>query len=165
MDLADNAVIFFVDSGANATIEDFQVKTVADLNDGNKYDPFFFDFTTEGVSAALVLSVESTLGSNLAVFDSYTRSKAENGDDVYNVTYWTNGALAEAPLVADAAEVGSDITSMRKGDAFEMCIRDRSAYMALQKRRMYSTISRRLASSIPRRVQSRSAFRTLKFRK
>ena len=115
-DLAENAVIFFV-GDANTSIDDFSVKTVADLRDGNEYSPYFFAFTDDGVSAVLVLEATTALGTDLAVFDSYTLAK-DDGDDVYNVTYWINGQKAENPLVVDAAEAGDEVLAMQKGDAF-----------------------------------------------
>lgn len=127
--LADNAVIFFVSSAADATIDDFQVKTIADLKDGNEYQPYFFMKTDDGITAALILDIESTLGSDLAVFEKYTLAK-DDGDDVYLVTYWQNGKRVETPMVAERMD---EVTALRKGDAFVFATNDKGRVDSIAK--------------------------------
>ena len=125
-DLAENAVIFFVSNEDNATIDDFQVKTVADLKDGNEYQPYFFTYTDEGVAAALVLDIESALGSNLAVFEEYTEATdPNNGDEVYFIKCWLDGKLVETSLMAEKSLLEGDVLSMSKGDAFVYATNDK----------------------------------------
>lgn len=116
-DLATNAVVFFV-GDANTSIDDYQVRTVDQLRDGNEYSPYFFAFTDDGVSAVLILDATTALGTDLAVFESYTMAK-DDIDDVYNVTYWINGQKAETPLVVEASSpAGDEVLSMQRGDTF-----------------------------------------------
>ncbi len=127
--MADNAVIFFVSNKADATIDDFQVKTIADLKDGNLYKPYFFMKSDDGITAALILNIEPTLGSDLAVFEKYTLAK-DNGDDVYLVTYWQNGKRAETPMVAERMD---EVTAMKKGDAFIYATNDKGRVDSIAK--------------------------------
>ena len=116
-DLATNAVVFFV-GDADTSIDDYQVRTVDQLRDGNEYSPYYFAFTDEGVSAVLILDATTALGTDLAVFESYTMAK-DDIDDVYNVTYWINGQKAETPLVVEtSSEAGDAVLSMQRGDTF-----------------------------------------------
>lgn len=116
-DLAPNAVVFFV-GDAETSIDDYQVRKVEDLRDGNEYSPYYFAATDDGVSAVLIFDPTTALGTDLAVFESYALAK-DDLDDVYNVTYWINGKKAESPMVVDASSsAGDEILSMQRGDAF-----------------------------------------------
>lgn len=115
--LASNAVVFFV-GDAETSIDDYQVRSLADLRDGNKYSPYYFAATDDGVSAVLIFDPATALGTDLAIFESFAMAK-DDMDDVYNVTYWINGQKAEAPMVVDAAsEAADEVLSMQRGDAF-----------------------------------------------
>lgn len=112
--LPDNAIIFFVNP--TDSISDYGVKTIADLVDGNTYVPYFFSNTDEGPAAVVMLESDSAFNTSdsLAIFVEATSAKVD-GDDVYNVTYWKNGAKVEAPLVFESTV---DPTVMSRGDAF-----------------------------------------------
>lgn len=112
--LPDNAVIFFVNP--TDSISDYGVKTIADLVDGNTYVPYFFSNTDEGPAAVVMLESDSAFNTSdsLAIFVEATSAKVD-GDDVYNVTYWKNGAKVEAPLVFESTV---DISGLSRGDAF-----------------------------------------------
>lgn len=118
--IPENAVIFFVDPAK--TIEDYSVKTVADLVDGNEYAPYYFTNTDEGPAAILIKSIDSNLGTTLATFVEANTGKVDY-DTVYNVTYWENGAAVEAPMVVvenpTIAGFGyTAVTDLKKGDLF-----------------------------------------------
>lgn len=120
LSIPDNTVIFFVEPGES--ISDYSVKTVADLSDGNYYTPFFFSKTDDGPAAILMLEVDSAINSELSIFVEATKAKVDY-DDVYNVTYWKNGALVETPLIVkdDADVTGLGYTrfdDLKKGDVF-----------------------------------------------
>ena len=116
-DITSDATLFFIDNTPGKTIEDYSVKTVADLVDGTKYDIYFFSMTDNGSSAGIVLNSTADVdtASALNIFAGYTKGKI-GFDDVYYVTYWKNGALAEETMVAQGDE--SAILSMNIGDAF-----------------------------------------------
>ncbi len=117
--LPENAIIFFVDP--TKTIEDYSVKTVAELVDGNKYTPYFFTNTEEGPAAVLMKEVNSNLGTTLATYIDSAISKVDY-DTVNVVTYWENGAAVEEPMiVVETPEVTGAKTSfgaLEKGDLF-----------------------------------------------
>lgn len=119
--MAENAIVFFVDP--DKSIEDYQVKTVAQLKDGNYYSPYFYAKTKDGVTAALVIEINSTLGNDLAVFDSYS-SAVVDSEDVYNVTYWINGQKAETAMVVSDAAMDA-VEAMSQGDVFTYAENDK----------------------------------------
>lgn len=117
--IPDNAVIFFVEP--TKTIDDYSVKTVSGLVDGNFYTPYYFSNTDEGPAAILMLAIDSSIGDTLATFVEYSKGKADY-DDVYNVTYWENGAKVETEMVVnDSVTVTgarTAFTDMQRGDVF-----------------------------------------------
>lgn len=117
--IPDNAVIFFVEP--SKTIDDYSVKTVSGLVDGNFYTPYFFSNTDEGPAAILMLAIDSSIGDTLATF--VESSKAKDGyDDVYRVVYWENGAKVETEMVVndDVTVTGARtaFTDIERGDVF-----------------------------------------------
>lgn len=117
--LPENAAIFFVNP--NDDIADYSVKTLADLSDGNTYSPYYFQNTDDGPSVVLMLETTAIINpsQSIAIFDDYGATTDEDGDNVYSVDYWVDGARAETPLIV-SSENNADRTveGMNKGDVF-----------------------------------------------
>ena len=115
--LPENAAIFFVNP--NDEIVDYSVKTIADLTDGNDYSPYYFQNTDNGPSVVLLLETTAIINpsQSLAIFDDYGSTTDEDGDNVFSVDYWVDGALAETPLIV-SGDLDKVVMGMNKGDAF-----------------------------------------------
>lgn len=117
--LADSAKIFIIDG----TIDDWKVVSPADLINENEYDPYFFGYQTDGtIGASVVFKSTTNINQNgsLAFFKDYrTGVYGEDDHDVYYVTYWTEGKLAEETIAIDSDAAAYDkVADMNIGDAF-----------------------------------------------
>ena len=118
--ISEKAPVFFL---GGSSIADYSVKTVADLIDGNTYTPYYFTNTEEGPAAVVMLTASTSLAVNdsLAIFADSSSAKVD-GNDVYNVVYWQNGAKVEETMVVKGDVTVNGIRSsfgaLQMGDAF-----------------------------------------------
>ncbi len=118
--ISEKAPVFFL---GGSSIADYSVKTVADLVDGNAYTPYYFTNTEEGPAAVVMLTASTSLAVNdsLAIFADSSSAKLD-GNDVYNVVYWQNGAKVEEAMVVkgDVTVAGARTSfgAIEVGDAF-----------------------------------------------
>ncbi len=118
--VSEKAPVFFL---GGSSIADYSVKTVADLIDGNQYTPYYFTNTEEGPAAVVMLTASTSLAVNdsLAIFADSSSAKVD-GNDVYNVVYWQNGAKVEETMVVKGdvtvAGIRGSFGALQMGDAF-----------------------------------------------
>jgi len=127
--LADAAVIFIIPSD---DISDYKVMSKDALQDETKVNNVFAycNLKDQGPSIVMLTSDVVSMG-GFGIFSGYSRG-AVDGQNVSNITYWTNGSRADTLVAYDAdvivdgnGIVNGEVADMRPGDVFTYDVNSR----------------------------------------
>ena len=133
--VTNDTTIVYAPIDPKTTKDDFGIKTIAALSDGNDYqNVYVYGLNDDGEADAILITKtmsKASQSSNIAVFVRATDKNNADGEKVKYVTFWQGGASKSLYATTDMTTV---INQMSNGDVFEYSTDSDSAIDGIETR-------------------------------